>query len=246
MRGALAIVALVTGCGRVNFDLPPANDGGGGDGGDDPTLVGYWRFDEASGNAAADASGHANNGTLVASPNWVAGKDGGALQFDGVSQYVDIPGSASLDHLAVKTITAWVMLPANPTHRGIVFGRDASLGCGYGLSIQPNNSILFRQCFAGDGDWQTAAGSVPVGSWHHVAVVYDDGSLTSTPTFYLDHAVASFTTIQTPAGPMEDDSLMPVSIAGNGVDTTEGLTGVVDDVRLYDRELLANEISALP
>ena len=32
----------------------------------DPSLIGYWPFDEASGDTASDASGNGNDGTLSA------------------------------------------------------------------------------------------------------------------------------------------------------------------------------------
>ncbi len=42
--------------------------------GSEPGLVGYWRFDEGSGQVVADASGHGNNGTIGGN-NQVAGDD---------------------------------------------------------------------------------------------------------------------------------------------------------------------------
>jgi hypothetical protein len=39
--------------------------------GDEPGLVGYWRFDEGSGTTAADATSTKNNGDVFGNPNWV-------------------------------------------------------------------------------------------------------------------------------------------------------------------------------
>ena len=57
----------------------------------DPTLVGWWWFDDGVGTTAADSSGYKNNGTLTNGPMWVAGKFGKAMQFDGVDDYVTVP-----------------------------------------------------------------------------------------------------------------------------------------------------------
>jgi hypothetical protein len=39
--------------------------------GDEPGLVGYWRFDEGSGTTTADATATKNNGDVFGNPNWV-------------------------------------------------------------------------------------------------------------------------------------------------------------------------------
>jgi len=39
--------------------------------GNEPGLVGYWRFDEGTGLLAGDSSGHGNTGTLTNGPSWV-------------------------------------------------------------------------------------------------------------------------------------------------------------------------------
>ena len=46
-------------------------------------LVGWWRFNEGSGDIATDSSGNDHHGTLLGTPEWVAGPDGfgGALSF---------------------------------------------------------------------------------------------------------------------------------------------------------------------
>ncbi len=65
----------------------------------DPSLVGYWSFDEGSGTIAYDRSGKGNNGTLFNGPTWQTGSNcikGGCLSFDGVDDYVEVLDSMSL------------------------------------------------------------------------------------------------------------------------------------------------------
>jgi len=65
--------------------------------GTDPSLAGWWKFDEGSGTTANDSSGNENHGTFNGDPQWVNGKFGKALKFDGGSDYLDVPDSNSLD-----------------------------------------------------------------------------------------------------------------------------------------------------
>ena len=55
-------------------------------------CVGYWNFDEGSGNTAHDTSGKGIDGTLMNMDNndWVDGVNGTALEFDGGDDYIDL------------------------------------------------------------------------------------------------------------------------------------------------------------
>lgn len=67
--------------------------------------VGEWKFDEKTGTTAYDTSGNGNNGTLTNGPTWVHGKIGGALSFDGVNDYVNLPSLPSIT--APYTVEFW-------------------------------------------------------------------------------------------------------------------------------------------
>jgi len=113
-------------------------------------LVAHWKFDETSGAVAANSVATAINddGVLKNSSGnsqWVAGQIGGALSFDGTSQYVVVPNYTK--PTTAEAISAWVkatatndsaMVIANsgdPTQQGIrrsqfelgLFGTDSDL-----------------------------------------------------------------------------------------------------------------------
>ncbi|MDD5216845.1 MAG: LamG domain-containing protein [Candidatus Omnitrophica bacterium] len=72
------------------------------------TLVGYWDFNESSGNIAYDQSGFNNNGQLTGATRTVHGKVGNALDFTGQGG-VTVPNSSSLDSLPGGfTLSAWI------------------------------------------------------------------------------------------------------------------------------------------
>ena len=77
-------------------------------------LISYWKFDEGSGTTAYDSVG-ANNGTVYGA-NWTTGKVDGALSFDGVDDYVNVPDSSSLDIVNYVTAVSYTHLTL-PTKR---------------------------------------------------------------------------------------------------------------------------------
>ena len=73
----------------------------------------WWKLDETAGTKAADSSGNGHDAVVRGDPTWQpqGGRVGGALQFDGVDDYVD---TGWADHLPTWTVAAWVKSPAAP------------------------------------------------------------------------------------------------------------------------------------
>ncbi|PJB49915.1 MAG: hypothetical protein CO102_02540, partial [Candidatus Brennerbacteria bacterium CG_4_9_14_3_um_filter_43_9] len=77
-------------------------------------LVGYWDMDQMGGITATDKSGNGNTGTLTGGPKWAGGVQpfsggkagGGALQFDGLNDYVSI-GNVGIPANGPATILGW-------------------------------------------------------------------------------------------------------------------------------------------
>ena len=63
---------------------------------DKQSLAGAWLFDEGAGNTVSDISGNSNDGELKGNPGWSEGQFGKALDFNGSSDYVEVPDSESL------------------------------------------------------------------------------------------------------------------------------------------------------
>ena len=62
---------------------------------DPESIAGMWLFDEGRDDTAADSSGNENEGNIVGA-EWVDGRSGQALSFDGDDDYVEVIHSASL------------------------------------------------------------------------------------------------------------------------------------------------------
>ncbi len=67
-------------------------------------ITGMWLFNEGKGGTAADASGNGNDGEIHGA-KWVDGKFGKALEFDGVSNWVEVPHSDTVGFKAGVSFT---------------------------------------------------------------------------------------------------------------------------------------------
>jgi hypothetical protein len=72
----------------------------------DSNLVAHWQFDEGSGTIAHDSVG-SNHGTIYGA-QWTTGIIGGALNFDGDVDYVEIPDADCLTPRYEITISWWI------------------------------------------------------------------------------------------------------------------------------------------
>jgi hypothetical protein len=198
----------------------------------DPSLIGWWKFDEGSGLAAADSSGKGHNGTLTGGAAWVPGIRGGALQFDGADDVVVVPNAGDLQFAASAkyTLAAWVNLTTRPGHwSGIVTkGRDTATW--YGIWVNDTNAWVFGH----SGNNQVGS-PVVAGVWVHVVMLYDNG----TKRIYLNGKLDNETTSS-----QSGDSTGDLWI-GAAKSVTEYAPAKIDDVRIYNRALTVQEIKAL-
>ena len=75
--------------------------------------------------SARDASGNANTGTLINGPVWAVGKNGGALQFDGVNDRCGCNDANVLDLSTAATFEAWVYPTVAPSGWRTILQKEA-------------------------------------------------------------------------------------------------------------------------
>ena len=199
-------------------------------------LVAHWKLDEYYGPTAHDSAGE-NHGTLQGGPFWLPtwGKVGGALQLDGKDDYVDCGNNDSLNIIDKITVALWVKTndAGNGEHNPYVTKGDHS----YAIKHYYDNTIQF---FIYDSDWHTVWYPIDSsfnGVWHHLAGTYDgndlklycDGDLIAT-----SHYVGSIAS-----------SAYNVNIGRNSEWTDRFYEGLIDDVRIYNFALSADEILQL-
>jgi len=136
--------------------------------------VGYWKFDEGSGTVAADSSAYGNDGTLGGNPKWVTGQFGGALEFNGSGDYVEIPDSPSLSLTDEITVAAWTYMNANASGEMAIVSKGgwAANDLPYELT-ETAGDVIFWQFYNDAGRDTCSPDSPSVAEWHHIAATYD-------------------------------------------------------------------------
>jgi hypothetical protein len=71
---------------------------------DPKSITGMWLFNEGKGGVATDSSEHGNDGEIHGA-KWVDGKFGKALEFDGASNWVEVPHSNTVGFKAGVSFT---------------------------------------------------------------------------------------------------------------------------------------------
>ncbi len=201
----------------------------------DPNLIGRWTFDEGAGAVAVDWSGHNNHGKIEGNPQWVDGYDGGALKFDGTGDLVNCGNQPSLTITGNITIMCWIKVAAfSKTWETIIAKGDNS----YRMSRGPGtgNSIHFGANGPSGGNLN-ALTTVTTNTWRHVALVYDGANKIIYIDGVEDARVASAGAINV--------STYSLYIGANSQQANRNLTGVVDDVRIYNKALLPADIQLL-
>jgi hypothetical protein len=182
-----------------------------------------------------DVSGSGNNGSVSGATRSAAGRYGGALSFDGVNDSVSIPDAASLDLTTNMTLSAWVR-PATTSGWRTVILKERPGGLAYGLYTSGDVPRPQGWFTIGGGD-QAVIGptAIPVNTWHHLALTYNGAVI----RLYLDGVEV----IDQPQTGAVATSNNPLKIGGNAV-WGEWFSGLIDEVRIYNRALTAADIQA--
>lgn len=204
------------------------------------SLVGYWAFDEGGGTTARDSSPKGNHGVLRNGPTWTSdGKRGGALAFDGAQQHVEVLTLQNESFPVSGTLSLWLRAPfADVANRPIFDGY-----------ADDRDHLYIRQTSAGPAKVQfaaqAAAGSAAVASvdvsastWVHLVMAWDTQARRL--TVYVDGVLAAERALPTGWAPRGQR----VNFAH--ADCCGAIQGTLDEIRLYDRALSAEEIAAIP
>ncbi|MBP1964892.1 family 20 glycosylhydrolase [Paenibacillus aceris] len=187
-----------------------------------------WKMDEGTGTTLVDTSG-ARNGTLVGGATWTTGKIGNGVSLDGNTGYVNLGGQ---DITGDWTAAVWVYgQPSTTRNEALLGGSSSSIKIN-----QWNKTGKVGVSIYGVKD-STYNYSIPSNQWTHLTFVG-----TSTGTALYANGVLKGTIAGKMNGPM---ALVGVEAQpGTGLKTSY-FKGSLDELKIFNRALSANEIALL-
>jgi len=197
-------------------------------------LVAAYGFEESAGTTAADSSGKGLAGTIAGATSSPSGKFGRALSFDGVNDLVTVADANPLDLAAGMTLEAWVKPTVSSGWRTVLLKERAG-GLAYALYGSSDNGRPMTEILAGSTREARGTTVLPAGQWSHIAATYDKSTL----RLYVNGTQVASAAL---AGTLFN-SPGALRIGGNSV-WGEYFSGLIDEVRVYERALTAAEIAA--
>ncbi len=224
--------------------------------------VGYWKFDEGygstvnnSGNVGSTLNG--NFGTGNSAPTWTNdGKFGKALSFDGSDDYVGLGDAASLNPTTQITMSVWVKMDDAGTDLSQNQYFISKSTSNQTASTNSYNLLMVNSGGAGadtdylymlisDGTNIQGTGNYPGVSmdelspsqWYHVVGVYDGSYL----YLYLNGELKG-KEATTLTGNIVD--LATETRLGGRGDNTRQFDGTMDEVKIYNFALTADEVKS--
>ena len=181
-----------------------------------------------------------NPGTLQNGVTFSNGITGQAFSFDGVSQVVGIPYSATLSN-STFSVETWV----NPASQvGGWLGQAFVFGQSYGrqLVVRSGNRGLGVAWQISNDPWTfyqvDSSGEIPIGEWTHLVGTWDGSYL----SLYINGALDQ----QAPLDTFSWDPGCPFSIGAAGsCGPDQYFPGLIDEVTYYNQALSAADVQAL-
>ncbi|MFC1755117.1 LamG-like jellyroll fold domain-containing protein, partial [Thermoproteota archaeon] len=185
---------------------------------------------------ATDYSSFNNSGTNYGATWTSDGYIGGAYEFDGVDDYIDV---GEVNFTEELTYELWVKINSYGTGAKIISKR--TLGTNYFHFL----GLISNRIYAGVGNgttntWTTSTSYTPsTGEWHHVAFTYKNSDKVA--RIYVDGIERISDTL--------DNELVAfnanITIGRDSDNAISYFNGTVDEVRIFNRSLTEQQILAL-
>ncbi|MHC4580133.1 MAG: LamG-like jellyroll fold domain-containing protein [Planctomycetota bacterium] len=204
------------------------------------SLLVWYKLEEGSGGAVVDSGPSGIDGAAHGDPSWADGAFGKALVLDGNDAYVDLGKNPKFNITGQITVSAWIKVNAfDRNYQTIISKGDTA----WRLQRHAGTQALEFGCMGvpvpNNVTWGGIYGKIGVndGQWHHAAGTYDGERISLYVDGALDVSVDA-------AGSIKANDAA-VYIGENSEKPGRFWNGLIDDVRVYNYALGADEIAAI-
>jgi hypothetical protein len=207
-------------------------------------LIAYWRLNEAEGGVASDSAGE-HDGLLSGDPQWqsAGGQVAGALELDGID---DCVGTDFVLNPMDGPFSAFAWIKGGAPGQVIISQMDGAGSGDTWLGMAESSGKLMTGLVPPPAGRFVATALrseciVTDGQWHHVGFVWDG----SRRCLYVDGVEVAKDTMAWKAAPMKyADGGLCIG-ADKTLKVGTFFCGLVDDIRIYNAALSAEEVAAL-
>ncbi len=197
---------------------------------------------------AADATTNGYDGTVV-DATLITNRFGdvdSAYYFDGVNDRIDLPVDVlNFERNVPFSQSFWIKTGDNDAGNNIIAKMQSS-GSIRGLNVVLYNGQLRAHLIsdASSNNKIQVNGTTVLSDdqWHHVIIAYDGSSMAAGVTFFVDGNLESTTTV---FDALRGTILNSVTPTVGSRSSSSYYTGVIDDIRIYNRALSEQEVQGL-
>jgi len=214
------------------------------------SLLAHWKLDESAGTSIKDYGPYGLTGTLngATDPVSVAGKVKEAITFDGVDDYISVPNEGHIDFdlrsesfslsfwekadTTIATLARWVAKEDAVSFYRVRYHLQAGQ---YRIAFAlRDQGALTTEIF------YNATIVLISGVWFHIVATYNH--VTDTMRLYTDGVERATGTFTPTSSTKTTNAVLALGADSGGLNP---LDGTLDDVRIYGRELSAQEVLML-
>ncbi|MEO0932937.1 MAG: LamG-like jellyroll fold domain-containing protein, partial [Cyanobacteria bacterium J06641_2] len=206
--------------------------------GNEPGLIAYYPFNEATGEEVRNLTGNADYKDTVSGASWwgctapIGNLGNQVMEFDGVDDYVEL-NSSLLNNLSSFTLEGWVKLDSQVSSKVSLFGQNNVIEFGFNDDGKLGGWVSTYYSIQTDD-------SYPLHTWHHVAFIGNGSNL----LLYIDGVESksiSHASVDN-YGSFSDSFKIGAGVWFGGKQNP--FKGQISEVRIWNKARTAEEIQA--
>ena len=212
-------------------------------------AVAWWHFDENEGSMVMDASDNDHTGDISGGGTWVDSfyekepRDNAALDFDGSSGYIAVGDHSDFDGTGGLTVEVWIKAEDLTSGTGFdkIVGKRESGDSSYpGWELKGYQDTGRVALVANINGAKKAITDTVLNpsQWYHIAGTWDGSEM----KIYLDGELEDTTTAASSMSTSTEPLLIGAAYFEGSIRTSELFDGQMDEVRILDRALTAQEV----